>query len=88
MPPIFSVRLPSLSRLPSELGREERRCEACGAWAEQILYLVPKKVVLLYVKDHPKNVHATCIRCAHSEVLTGDERDRALSRENGATPEA
>ena len=73
-------RLPSLSRLPKELGREERFCEACGESTEHILYRVPKKVVLVYVKNHPENVHATCIKCARSTVLTGEERERALSR--------
>ena len=72
-------RLPSLSRLPKELGREERFCEACGEPAEHILYRVPKKMVLVYVKNHPENVHATCIKCARSTVLTGEERERALS---------
>ena len=72
-------RLPSLSRLPTELGREERFCEACGESTEHILYRVPKKVVLVYVKNHPENVHATCIKCARSTVLTGEERQRALS---------
>ncbi len=72
-------RLPSLNRLPKELGREERFCEACGEATVHILYRVPKKVILLYVKDHPKNVHATCIRCARSVILTGEERVRALS---------
>ena len=72
-------RLPSLSRLPKELGREERFCEACGETNVHILYLVPKKVVLVYVKDHSENVHATCMQCAKSAVLTGEERTRALS---------
>ena len=54
-------RIPSLSRLPKELGREERPCERCGARTEHILYRVPKKVVLVYVKDHPENLHATCV---------------------------
>ncbi|MCA1716499.1 MAG: hypothetical protein LC781_06405 [Actinobacteria bacterium] len=73
-------RLPSLSRLPTELGREERFCDACGESTEHILYRVPKKVVLVYVKNHPENVHATCIKCARSTVLTGEERQRALSQ--------
>jgi hypothetical protein len=73
-------RLPSLSRLPKELGREERFCEACGESAEHILYRVPKKMVLVYIKNHPENVHATCIKCARSTVLTGEERQRALSQ--------
>jgi len=76
-------RLPSLSRLPKELGREERLCTRCGEANVHILYLVPKKVVLVYVKDHPENVHATCIKCAKSTVLTGEERARALSNNSG-----
>ena len=72
-------KLPSLSRLPKELGREERRCKACDKTTIHILYRVPKKVVFVYVKNHPENVHATCIECARSEVLTGDDRQRALS---------
>ncbi len=71
-------RIPSLSRLPKELGREERVCEACGEVTVHILYRVPKKVILLYFKDHSENVHATCIKCARSIVLTGEERTRAL----------
>jgi hypothetical protein len=71
-------RLPSLSRLPKELGREERFCAGCGEATVHILYRVPKKVVLVYLKDHPENVHATCIKCARSTVLTGEERQRAL----------
>ena len=79
-PGVFgSDRIPSLSRIPKELGREERFCERCGAQTEHILYLVPKKVVLIYVKDHPENVHATCIVCARSNVLGGAERERILS---------
>lgn len=72
-------RLPSLSRLPKELGREERFCARCGETTVHILYRVPKKVILLYVRDHPENLHATCIRCARSTVLTGEERERTLS---------
>jgi hypothetical protein len=72
-------RLPSLSRLPKELGREERPCEVCGEDTVHILYRVPKKIVLLYLNDHPENVHATCIKCARSTVLTGADRERALS---------
>jgi hypothetical protein len=72
-------KLPSLSRIPKELGREERFCEACGEATVHILYRVPKKVILLYVKDHPENLHATCIKCARSIVLTGEERERTLS---------
>jgi ribosomal protein S27AE len=75
-------RLPSLSRLPKELGREERFCARCGEVTVHILYRVPKKVILLYVKDHPENLHATCINCARSTVLTGEERERTLSSLN------
>ena len=57
-------RLPSLSRLPKELGREERYCEPCGKETVHILYLLPKKRLFVYVEDHPENVHATCIECA------------------------
>jgi hypothetical protein len=71
-------RIPSLSRLPKELGREERSCSRCAASTEHILYRVPKKVVLLYVKDHSENLHATCVVCARSTVLTGEERGRIL----------
>ena len=72
-------RIPSLSRLPKELGREERGCERCGEHTEHILYRVPKKVVLLYVKEHSENLHATCVVCARSTVLTGEERGRILA---------
>ncbi len=72
-------RLPSLSRLPKELGREERFCARCGEATVHILYQVPKKVILIYLKDHPENLHATCIECARSTVLTGEERERTLS---------
>ncbi len=76
---VFSTdRIPSLSRIPKELGREERLCARCSETTVHILYRVPKRVILLYVKDHPENVHATCIKCARSTVLTGEERDRAL----------
>jgi hypothetical protein len=71
-------RIPSLSRLPRELGREERLCERCGTNTEHILYRVPKKIVFLYLKDHPENLHATCIVCAKSTILTGEERERVL----------
>ena len=71
-------RIPSLSRLPKELGREERPCERCARPTEDILYRVPQRVLLLYVNDHPKNLHATCIECARSTVLTGEERGRIL----------
>jgi hypothetical protein len=71
-------RIPSLSRLPKELGREERFCERCGGRTEHILYRVPKKVVVLYIKEHSGNLHATCVVCAKSTVLTGEERERVL----------
>jgi hypothetical protein len=77
-------RIPSLSRLPKELGREERRCERCGGRTEHILYRVPKKVVLLYVNDHPENLHATCVACARSTILTGEERERILGSPRNA----
>ena len=77
-------RLPSLSRLPKELGREDRFCEGCGKETEHILYLLPKKVLFVYVKDHSENVHATCVGCARSTVLTGEERERALSMHEGS----
>jgi hypothetical protein len=72
-------RIPSLSRLPKELGREERLCERCGAKTEHILYRVPKKMVFLYLKEHPENLHATCIVCAKSTVLSGEERERVFA---------
>lgn len=75
-------KIPSLSRLPKELGREERFCERCERRTEHILYRVPKKVVLVYVKEHDKNLHATCISCARSEVLSGEDRERILSSLN------
>jgi hypothetical protein len=71
-------RIPSLSRLPKELGREERPCGRCDATTEHILYRVPKRMMFLYLKEHPENLHATCIECAKSTVLTGEERDRVL----------
>ncbi len=71
-------RLPSLSRIPTELGRKERFCERCEARTEHILYRVPKKVLMLYVNDHPENLHATCVACAQSTILTGEERGRIL----------
>ena len=77
-------RIPSLSRIPRELGREERFCERCGARTEHILYRVPKKLVLVYVKEHPENLHATCVVCARSTILTGEERERILSSLRGA----
>ena len=72
-------RIPSLSRLPKELGRETRFCERCEAHTEHILYRVPKKIMLLYLKEHPENLHATCTVCAKSAVLTGEERERVLA---------
>lgn len=72
-------RIPSLSRIPKELGREERFCERCEARTEHILYQVPKKVVLVYLKQHPENLHATCVVCARSTVLLGEERERIFS---------
>ena len=76
---IVPERLPSLSRIPKELGRAERHCERCGARTQHILYRVPKKVVFFYIKNHAGNVHATCATCAKSTVLTGEEREVALS---------
>jgi hypothetical protein len=76
-------RIPSLSRLPKELGREERGCERCGERTEHILYRVPKKVVLLYVNDHAENLHATCVVCAKSTILTGEERERVFASLRG-----
>ncbi len=80
---IFSIfradRIPSLSRLPKELGREERACARCGERTEHILYRVPKKVVLLYLKEHSENLHATCVVCARSTILTGEERGRIFA---------
>ena len=72
-------KIPGLSRLPTELGRKERFCDHCGTHGEHILYRVPKKFVVVYLKDHQKNLHATCLSCAHSTVLTGPEREQALS---------
>ena len=71
-------KIPSLNRIPKELGREDRFCERCGKRTEHIFYLVPKKVLMLYVKDHPENVHATCLVCARSTILTGEDRERIL----------
>jgi ribosomal protein S27AE len=67
------------NRIPKELGREERYCARCGSRTQHILYRVPKKVMLLYVKEHANNLHATCVACAKSTVLTGEERERVLS---------
>lgn len=73
-------KIPSLSRIPKEVGRGERTCERCGVTGENIYYLVPRKIAFLYFRDHPKNLHATCMSCAGSEVVTGEERDRVLRR--------
>lgn len=75
-------KIPSLNRIPKELGREQRLCERCGTRTEHIFYLVPKKVLMLYVKDHPENVHTTCMVCARSTVLTGEDRERALGADS------
>lgn len=72
-------RIPSLSRIPVELGREERGCERCDRVTEHILYRVPKKVVFFYIKEHSENLHATCRECARSTVLTDEDRERTLS---------
>ena len=71
--------LPTLNKMPEEIGRERRYCERCAAGTEHIIYRVPKKVLVLYFKNHDKNVHATCKECARSTILSGDERERALS---------
>jgi ribosomal protein S27AE len=71
-------RIPSLSRIPEELGREHRFCDRCGRETGHILYRVPKKLAFLYIKDHPKNLHATCMQCAGSTVLTGEDRERVI----------
>jgi hypothetical protein len=76
-------RIPSLSRIPKELGRDERYCERCASRTEHILYRVPKKVLVVYVKEHPENLHATCTVCACSTVLRGEERERILSSLGG-----
>ena len=72
--------LPTLSRMPEEIGRERRYCERCAAETEHIVYRVPKKVLVLYFKNHGKNVHATCKECAGSTILSGEDRERALKR--------
>lgn len=71
-------RIPSLSRIPTELGRERRPCDRCDTETQHILYRVPKKLGFFYLKDHSNNLHATCIECARSTVLTGEERERIL----------
>lgn len=76
--------LPTLNKMPEEIGRERRYCERCAAETEHIIYRVPKKVLLLYFKNHDKNVHATCKECARSVILSGSERERALERSLGS----
>ena len=71
-------RIPSLSRIPKEIGREQRACERCGDQTRHILYQVPKKLIFVYVKDHPNSLQATCMKCAASTVLTGEERENIL----------
>ncbi|CAA9460373.1 MAG: hypothetical protein AVDCRST_MAG02-2175 [uncultured Rubrobacteraceae bacterium] len=71
-------KIPGLSRIPKELGREQRACDRCGTRTQHILYQVPKKLVFVYLKDHPNSLHATCVGCATSTVLTGEERERVL----------
>lgn len=74
-------KIPSLSRIPKELGREERECVHCGERAVHIYYRVPKRFALfLYRRDHPENLHATCMSCAKSTILRGEERESILSR--------
>lgn len=81
---VFSPeKIPSLSRIPKELGRQERFCDHCGTQGVHILYRVPKKFVIVYLKAHGKNLHATCLSCAHSTVITGPERERVLSELSG-----
>ncbi len=75
---VFRPRLPGTNRIPKELGREERRCERCGEQTTHILYEVPKKVMLFYVREHGENLQATCLECARSTVLVGEDRERTL----------
>jgi ribosomal protein S27AE len=80
-------RIPSLSRIPKELHREERRCERCGEITEHILYLVPRRrAFLFYSRNHPENVHVTCTQCARSVILSGPEREEALAEANPPPP--
>ena len=79
IPGTIPDRIPSLSRIPKELGRGERDCERCGTRTEHIIYRVPKKMIFFYVKNHSENLHATCVVCARSTIFTGDERDRVLA---------
>lgn len=60
------------------MGREQRPCDRCGTETQHILYRVPKKLVFIYLKDHPNNLHATCMECARSTVLVGEERERVF----------
>ncbi|MGI8650760.1 MAG: hypothetical protein ACR2KW_10345 [Rubrobacter sp.] len=76
-------RIPSLSRIPKEVGRGIRTCERCGVTGENIYYLVPRKIAFLYFRNHAHNLHATCMSCAGSTVVTGPERDGILSRGSG-----
>ena len=71
-------RIPSLSRIPKELGRDERACDRCATHTQHIIYQVPKKLVFVYLKDHSESVQATCTECAGSTVLTGKEREKIL----------
>lgn len=73
-------RIPSLSRIPKEVGRGERACERCGTTGENIYYIVPRKITFLYFRDHARNLHATCMSCAGSTLITGEERDRILEK--------
>ena len=72
-------RIPSLSRIPKEVGRERRTCELCGVSGEHIFYVVPKKVAFFYFQNHARNLHATCLSCAGSTLVTGPERERILA---------
>jgi hypothetical protein len=65
--------------MPKELGREDRHCERCDEPRTHILYEVPKKVALVYcVRKHDENLQATCLECARSTVLKGEDRERVL----------
>ncbi|CAN5532519.1 hypothetical protein BH24ACT22_BH24ACT22_10690 [soil metagenome] len=72
-------KIPGLSRLPTELGRQDRFCDHCGTQGEHILYRVPKKFVVVYLKEHENNLHATCMSCALSTIITGPEKEQVLS---------
>ncbi|CAN5579912.1 hypothetical protein BH24ACT22_BH24ACT22_14420 [soil metagenome] len=76
---VFRPRLPGTDNMPKELSREDRHCERCGEPRTHILYEVPKKVALVYyVRKHDENLQATCLKCARSTVLRGEERERVL----------